>query len=86
MSMKEYLRKQECKNFFEGITRNARKNYEPGTVEAAEECFYDIFTTAETMSNEDADAFLSTCLGLFILESYSTSNERIGKITPKEKE
>jgi len=83
--MKEYLRKQQCKNFFEGITRNARKNYEPEAVEAAEECFSDLFATAETMSNEDADAYLSTCLGLFILESYSTSNERIGKVTPKVK-
>ena len=85
MKMKEYLRKQQCENFFEGITRQARKNYAPETVEAAEECFYDLFTTAETMSNEDADTYLSTCLGLFILESYSTSNERIGKVTPKEK-
>lgn len=85
MNMKEFAKKQECKNFFEGIVQQARKNYEPETIEAAEECFYSLFTVAETMSGGDADAYLSACLGLFILESYSTSDERIGKVTPREK-
>jgi len=83
MSIREFAKKQEVKNFYEGIVQQASKEYAPETIQDAEQCFYDLFKTAEKMSKEDVDAFLCVCLGFYILEAYNFSPDR-ATVKPKE--
>lgn len=45
--------------------------YEDEHIELAIDTIFKIFKTASTMSEEDADSYLTTCLGVYILDSFS---------------
>jgi len=70
MDLAEFAQKEDIKNFFEGITSQSRREFTKEVFDAAVDAMYDIFIQAEKMSKNDADMFLTTCLGLYMIESF----------------
>jgi hypothetical protein len=84
MKIIEFAKKEQIKNFIEGLVHQAGRNYSPETIEAVEERFFAMFALAEDMDEDAADTYLTHCLGIYMLESYETSDMWITKIEPRE--
>ena len=85
MDLKNYVEKQEIIDFMEGVRRQlVHKEYTDDLIEMAAETMTKIFKKASMLSDDDADAFLTTCLAVYILESYSNGGELITDISPEE--
>lgn len=82
MGLLEFAEKERVRDFFEMLTQRHYENYPPETREAVEECFYDIFKTAESMNKDDADTYLTTCLAVYIMEHFAAGGDNITRIIP----
>jgi hypothetical protein len=82
MGIKEFAEREQVKNFFEMLIQRHYENCPPETREAVEECFYDIFKTAESMNKDDADTYLTACLAVYIMEHFIAGGDNITRITP----
>lgn len=83
MSLKEFKKKEEVKDFFEGVTQQMSKQYSKETFDNAVDTMYKLFKRAENMSSEDVDSYLTTCLGVYILDSFENSDYIITDIMPE---
>ena len=74
MDLKEFAKKEGIKDFFVCLRSQARKEYSDETFELAIDVFFKIFDIAESMSDDDADSYLTACLGLYMLESFENGD------------
>ena len=75
--MQEFGRKEDIKNFFEGIISQSHREYTEEVFDAAVDAMYQIYTQAEDMDKDNTDMFLTTCLGLYMIESFENGVDRI---------
>ena len=73
MDITKFAKKEEIKNFFESIACQASREYSEETFETAVDTMYKLFMKAEDMSKADADAYLTICLGLYMMESFESA-------------
>ena len=73
MDIGKFAKREEIKNFFESIVCQARREYSEETFETAVDTMYKLFKKAEAMSKDDSDAYLTICLGLYMMESFESA-------------
>ena len=83
MNLSEFAKKEDLRNFFKGITSQSHREYTEEVFEAAVDAMYDIFIQANAMSKDDCDMYLTTCLGLYMIESFENGDEMVTGIKPK---
>jgi len=72
MNLKEFAKKESIKDFFVCLRSQAKREYSDETFELAIDVFFKLFNIAEKMNEDDADAYLTACLGLYMLEAFET--------------
>jgi len=75
--MQEFGRKEGIRDFFESIISQSRREFTEEVFDAAVDAMYDIFMQANTMNKDNADMFLTTCLGLYMIESFENGAEMV---------
>ena len=73
MDLSEFAKKEEIRNFFESIVCQASREYSEEAFETAVDTMYKLFIRAEDMSKAAAAAYLTMCLGLYMMESFESA-------------
>jgi len=82
--LKDLVVKERIRDFLEGISSQIiDRKYTEETFELASNTLYKIFNKAESMSEEDANAYLTTCIGVYLLASFEKDDDKIIDISPK---
>ncbi len=84
MNLKEFKKKEEVKDFFEGVTQQMDKQYSKEAFDNAVDTMYTLFKRAENMNSEDVDSYITTCLGVYILDSFKKNDHIITDIMPED--
>ena len=78
------MKRQEIADFIEGIRMQAGdRTFSEETLEQAAETMHTIFKNTETLDSDGVDAYLTTCLCVYILDSYEKDVDMITDIKPK---
>ena len=77
MTLSEFAQKEDIRNFFEGIISQSCREFTEEVFDAAVDAMYQIYTQAENMDKDNADMFLTTCLGLYMIESFENGVDRV---------
>ena len=77
MDLKEYAQKEDIRNFFEGIVSQSRREFTEEVFDTAVDAMYDLYVQARSMDKNDADMFLTTCLGLYMIESFENGVDMV---------
>ena len=84
MDLREFTTREHIKDFFEGVAAQMpARQYTEETFDRAVETLYRLFAKAEDMDKDESDAYLTTCLGVYILASYEKNDDIITDISPK---
>jgi hypothetical protein len=80
----EYKTKQAVEDFLAGIITQQKNGREwpESLFKQAVDTMYNMYDRADTMSKDDADAYITTCLGVYLLETFYNSDNVITDIKP----
>ena len=77
MDLTEFAQKEDIRNFFEGIISQSPREFDEEVFDAAVDAMYEIYVQAGEMDKSDADMYLTTCLGLYMIESFQNGTEMV---------
>ena len=84
MILKDFVHEQEVLNFYSGITNQITDvEYTEDVLNEAVKTISAIVKRADTMHRDEASSYITTCLGLYIIESFRTADNLITDIEPK---